>query len=185
MTWYPQSFVDKVSMTNMNMRPDPATGYPGRTYRFYTGDTVYKFGDGLSYTDFSHHLVDPPAQVSIPLDETHICRSSDCESFYIHDQACRNIAFDVQLTVRNTGIMSGAHTVFLFSSPPAVHKSPQKHLLAFEKVFLRPASETSVRFSVDVCKDLSIADEIGQRKVALGPHLLHVGDLKHSLNVRI
>ncbi|KAL2477491.1 Beta-D-xylosidase 4 [Forsythia ovata] len=55
MTWYPQSYVDKVSMINMNMRPDPATGYPGRTYRFYTGPTVFSFGDGLSYSQFNHH----------------------------------------------------------------------------------------------------------------------------------
>ncbi|RVW22014.1 Beta-xylosidase/alpha-L-arabinofuranosidase 2 [Vitis vinifera] len=37
MTWYPQSYIDKVPMTNMNMRPDPASGYPGRTYRFTLG----------------------------------------------------------------------------------------------------------------------------------------------------
>ncbi|KAL8097527.1 hypothetical protein AgCh_030595 [Apium graveolens] len=30
MSWYPQSYVNDVNMTNMNMRPDPATGYPGR-----------------------------------------------------------------------------------------------------------------------------------------------------------
>ncbi|KAG8647387.1 hypothetical protein MANES_09G076567v8 [Manihot esculenta] len=28
-------------MTNMNMRADPLTGYPGRTYRFHTRETVY------------------------------------------------------------------------------------------------------------------------------------------------
>ncbi|KAI4318697.1 hypothetical protein MLD38_032372 [Melastoma candidum] len=186
MTWYPQSFADKVPMTNMNMRPDPATGYPGRTYRFYTGDTVYKFGDGLSYTDFSHSLIEAPALVAIPLDENHVCRSSsDCKSFDIQDAACQNVAFDVLVTVRNKGKIKGVHTVFLFSSPPALHQAPQKHLLAFEKVSLSPASEMSVRFFVDVCKDLSIVDEAGHRKVALGTHVLHIGDLTHSLNVRI
>ncbi|KAL8104260.1 hypothetical protein AgCh_028470 [Apium graveolens] len=33
MSWYPQSYVNNLNMTNMNMRPDPATGYPGQTYR--------------------------------------------------------------------------------------------------------------------------------------------------------
>lgn len=52
MTWYLESFTN-VPMTNMNMRADPANGYPGRTYRFYTGDLLYGFGHGLSYTSFS------------------------------------------------------------------------------------------------------------------------------------
>ncbi|KAK6916070.1 Fibronectin type III-like domain [Dillenia turbinata] len=185
MTWYPQSYVDKVPMTNMNMRPDPATGYPGRSYRFYTGPTVYTFGDGLSYSQFSHHLVRAPKLLSIPLEEGHICHTSKCKSIDVVQQTCQNLAFDIHLRVRNAGSMSGSHTVFLFSSPPAVHNAPQKHLLGFEKVFLESQSEGIVRFKVDACKDLSVVDEVGSRKVALGLHVLHVGNLKHSLNVRI
>lgn len=187
MTWYPESYVDKVPMTNMNMRPDPATGYPGRTYRFYTGDTVYSFGDGLSYSKVNHHLVHAPKLVSIPLGEGHVCLSSKkCKSIELVDeQSCANLAFDIHLRVKNVGNMEGSHSVFLFSSPPSVHNAPQKHLLGFEKVFLGAQSESLVKFKVDVCKDLSVVDELGSRKVALGPHVLHVGDLKHSLSVRI
>ncbi|XP_020221134.1 beta-xylosidase/alpha-L-arabinofuranosidase 1-like, partial [Cajanus cajan] len=57
MTWYPQSYVDKVPMTNMNMRADPATGYPGRTYRFYKGETVFSFGDGISFSSVEHKIL--------------------------------------------------------------------------------------------------------------------------------
>ncbi|RVW24644.1 Beta-xylosidase/alpha-L-arabinofuranosidase 2 [Vitis vinifera] len=152
MTWYPQSYVDKVPMTNMNMRPDPASGYPGRTYRFYTGETIYTFGDGLSYTQFNHHLVQAPKSVSIPIEEGHSCHSSKCKSV---------------------------------DAVQEIHNSPQKHLLGFEKVFVTAKAKALVRFKVDVCKDLSIVDELGTRKVALGLHVLHVGNLKHSLNVRI
>jgi beta-D-xylosidase 4 len=81
--------------------------------------------------------------------------------------------------------MSSSQTVFLFSTPPAVHNAPQKHLLAFEKIHLTGKSETLVSFKVDVCKDLSVVDELGNRKVALGQHMLHVGDLKHPLGVMI
>ncbi|KAK3010752.1 hypothetical protein RJ639_011305 [Escallonia herrerae] len=185
MTWYPQSFADKVNMTNMNMRPDPATGYPGRTYRFYTGETVYTFGDGLSYSTFNHHLVKAPKLVSVPLEEGHVCRSSTCKSIDVVEQSCKDLAFDIHLRVQNMGKMGGSHTVFLFTTPPSVHNSPQKHLLGFEKVFLTPQAQGLVRFNVDVCKDLSVVDELGNRKVALGQHLLHVGSLKHSLNLRI
>ncbi|PNT63716.1 hypothetical protein BRADI_4g20240v3, partial [Brachypodium distachyon] len=48
-TWYPEEFTN-VPMTDMRMRADPANGYPGRSYRFYQGKTVYKFGYGLSYS---------------------------------------------------------------------------------------------------------------------------------------
>ncbi|KAI4296323.1 hypothetical protein L6164_036290 [Bauhinia variegata] len=81
--------------------------------------------------------------------------------------------------------MAKSHTVFLFTSPPPLHNAPQKHLLAFEKVHLVGKSETIVRFKVDVCKDMSVVDELGNRKVALGQHTLHVGDLKYPLSLRI
>ncbi|CAA2980483.1 beta-xylosidase alpha-L-arabinofuranosidase 2 [Olea europaea subsp. europaea] len=87
MTWYPQSYVDKVPMTNMNMRPDLASGYLGRTYRFYTGPTIFSFGHGLSYSKFYHYLVQAPKLVSIPLDKGQVCRTSKC-TVHVH-QCCR------------------------------------------------------------------------------------------------
>ncbi|CAD6262059.1 unnamed protein product [Miscanthus lutarioriparius] len=183
-TWYPESFT-KVPMTDMRMRPDPSTGYPGRTYRFYTGDTVYAFGDGLSYTSFAHHLVSAPKQVALQLAVGHTCLTERCPSVEAEGAHCEGLAFDVHLRVRNAGEMSGGHTVFLFSSPPAVHNAPAKHLLGFEKVSLEPGQAGVVAFKVDVCKDLSVVDELGNRKVALGSHTLHVGDLKHTLNLRV
>ncbi|KAG2316852.1 hypothetical protein Bca52824_019974 [Brassica carinata] len=188
MTWYPQSYVEKVPMTNMNMRPDTSNGYPGRTYRFYTGETVYAFGDGLSYTEFSHSLVKaPPRVVSLRLEENHVCRSSECQSLDAIGPHCENTVsgFEVHVKVRNGGDREGVHTVFLFTTPPAVHGSPRKHLLGFEKIRLGRMEEAVVKFKVDVCKDLSVVDEIGKRKIGLGHHLLHVGDLKHSLSIRI
>ncbi|KAJ8477450.1 hypothetical protein OPV22_021177 [Ensete ventricosum] len=184
-TWYPQSFADSVPMTDMRMRPDPSTDYPGRTYRFYTGDAVYEFGDGLSYTDYTHHLVKAPKMVSIPLEEGHSCYSQRCNSVDLAGNACDGLAFDVHLRVQNSGGMAGSHTVFLFSTPPAVHNAPRKHLLGFEKVSLGPKAAGDVVFKVDVCKDLSVVDELGNRKLALGSHVLHVGSLKHSLSLKI
>lgn len=185
MTWYPQSYVDKVPMTNMNMRADPTTGYPGRTYRFYSGPTVYSFGDGLSYSSFSHSLVKAPNFVSLPLADGHVCRTKSCMSLDAVEESCKNLGFEVHLRVKNVGKMSGSHIVFLFSRPPSVHNAPQKHLLGFQKIHLTPENEGLVRFEVDVCKDLSLVDEVGKRKVALGEHVLHVGDVKHSLTLRI
>ncbi|KAL1224531.1 Beta-D-xylosidase 3 [Cardamine amara subsp. amara] len=190
MTWYPQSYVEKVPMSNMNMRPDKSNGYPGRTYRFYAGETVYAFADGLTYTRFDHQLIKAPRVVSLRLNENHPCRSSECRSLDAIGPHCKNVVkgrsdFDVQLKVRNVGDREGIHTVFLFTTPPAIHGSPIKHLLGFEKVRLGKSEEAVIKFKIDLCKDLSVVDEIGKRKLALGHHLLHVGSLKHSLNIRI
>lgn len=172
-------------MTDMRMRPDPATGYPGRTYRFYTGDTVYAFGDGLSYTEYEHELVRAPKLVSVPLQEGHSCGNMTCQSVSVAESQCENTAFDVHLNVHNAGNMAGSHTVFLYFTPPAVHNAPQKHLIGFEKVWVEGNGKGVVKFSVDLCRDLSVVDEVGNRKVALGAHTLHVGNLKHSLSVGI
>ena len=175
-------------MTDMRMRPDPATGYPGRTYRFYTGETVYTFGDGLSYSKYNHELVEAPKLVSIPLDEGHSCYNTTCESVSLADSRCQNqnaVVFNVRLNVHNSGSMAGGHTVLLFFTPPTVHGAPQTHLLGFEKVFLEGNGKGEVVFKVDACRDLSVTDEVGDRKVALGAHTLHVGNLKHSLSIGI
>ncbi|TVU16304.1 hypothetical protein EJB05_39861 [Eragrostis curvula] len=184
-TWYPESFT-KVPMTDMRMRPDNSTGYPGRTYRFYTGETVYAFGDGLSYTSFAHELASaPPKQVAVPLAQGHACLAEECASVEAEGEHCEGLAFDVHLRVQNAGETAGAHAVLLFSSPPSVHNAPAKRLLGFEKVRLEPGQAGVVAFKVDVCKDLSVVDELGNRKVALGSHTLHVGDLKHMLSLKV
>ncbi|KAK4751874.1 hypothetical protein SAY87_020672 [Trapa incisa] len=186
MTWYPQSYVEKVPMTNMNMRPDPSNGYPGRTYRFYTGDTVYSFGDGLSYSSYSHYIDQAPELLSVPLEMNHACRiSNKCKSVDALEHICRDLRFHIHLRVKNSGPLSGSHVVFLFSSPPSVHRSPQKQLLGFKKVHVIAGDETLVKFVVDACRDLTVVDEAGTRKIALGHHVLHIGDLKHSLTVGI
>ncbi|KAL8540628.1 hypothetical protein ACS0TY_002034 [Phlomoides rotata] len=186
MTWYPQSFADTVNMTDMHMRPNPATGYPGRTYRFYKGPTVFSFGDGLGYSEFSHKLVKAPKVMSVPLEEGHVCLSSSiCKSIEAVEERCNSLGFSIRLSVKNVGEMRGSHTVFLFSSPPQVHNAPQKQLVGFQKLDLEAKGEGVVRFDVDVCKHLSVVDENGGRKVALGDHVLHVGNVKHLVNVRI
>ena len=48
---YPADYVNQVSMFDFGMRPGPSAWppgtNPGRTYRFYTGEPVFTFGDGL------------------------------------------------------------------------------------------------------------------------------------------
>ncbi|KAJ7968145.1 Beta-xylosidase/alpha-L-arabinofuranosidase-like protein [Quillaja saponaria] len=181
-TWHLSSYIDQVPMTNMNMRPD-ASGYPGRTYRFYKGKTLFPFGYGLSYSNFDYHLVDAPKIVTINLTKGQIC--NQCKSVILPEETCKNLAFGIKLKIKNLGEMSSSHTVLLFSTPPRVHNSPQNQLLGFEKVFLYGGAESLVKFEVDVCKHLSVVDELGIRKVTLGEHFLQVGSLNLLLAVEI
>ena len=57
-TWYPASYVSAVPMTDQSMRS--SSGNPGRTYKFYTGQPVYAFGSGLSYSQFTYATIDAP-----------------------------------------------------------------------------------------------------------------------------
>lgn len=188
MTWYPRSYTDTVTMSNMNMRADPSTGYPGRSYRFYRGETVYSFGYGLSYSLYVHHLVKAPKQLTISLKKpaTDQCSKSTCKSIDATDKVCGSQSFDVEITVTNIGKMAGSHSVLLFSYPPQViYNSPQKQLLDFKRVQLGPWNQTSVKFKVDVCKQLSVVDKDGNMRLPLGRHVLQIGDLKHSINLKI
>lgn len=178
MTWYPRSYADSVSMTNMNMRADSATGYPGRSYRFYRGETVYPFGYGLSYTLYVHHLIKAPSHVPVPITKAQTF-------FNATNDVCNGLTFNADIVVTNTGKMSGSHTVLLFSYPPQViHDSPHKQLLDFKRVRLGPWERASVNFTIDVCKQMSVVDKDGTRKVALGRHVLQIGDLKHYISLK-
>ncbi|XAR49426.1 Non-reducing end alpha-L-arabinofuranosidase [Bertholletia excelsa] len=167
MSWYPQSYAEKVPMTNMNMRPDPSSGYPGRTYRFYKGPTVHQFGHGLSYTEFKYYVIQTPRKVLIPLEEGHVWFLSNCKSIDIVEKSCQNLSLEIHLKVRNAG----------------ERKEGETHLLAFKKVLLAPQAGEVARFKVDACKDQSVVDELRRRKIALGKYVIHVGKLKISFEV--
>lgn len=59
----------------MNMRPNASSGYPGRTYRFFTGPTLWEFGYGLSYTEFSQSFASAPATILAPSLRHQLCHS--------------------------------------------------------------------------------------------------------------
>ncbi|KAK7328189.1 hypothetical protein VNO77_22291 [Canavalia gladiata] len=169
-------FNNPSTMIEMNFRADPTTSYPGRTYRFYKREP---------FSHLEHRIVKASKLVSFPLAEDHVCHSSKCKSLDVADENCQNLAFDFHLRVKNIRQMSSSHIVLLFFTSPNMHNAPKKYLLAFEKVHSLGQLEAHVRFKVDVCKDLNVVDELGNRKVPLGQHLLIVGNLKYSLGVRI
>eukprot|EP01065_Artemidia_motanka_P046983 TRINITY_DN7245_c0_g1_i1.p1 TRINITY_DN7245_c0_g1~~TRINITY_DN7245_c0_g1_i1.p1 ORF type:complete len:747 (+),score=212.76 TRINITY_DN7245_c0_g1_i1:53-2293(+) len=48
-TMYPHDYIQQQDMSNYDMSKPP-----GRTYKYYTGEPLFPFGHGLSYTNFTH-----------------------------------------------------------------------------------------------------------------------------------
>lgn len=188
-TWYPESFTN-VPMNDMHMRPDPSRGYPGRTYRFYTGEVVYGFGYGLSYSSYSYKFLSVPEKISVLSSsaEAHIskkpqhARKDGLDYFHINGiSSCKALRFYVQISVVNNGNMDGSHTVLLFSRSRAnIKGSPQIQLVGFTRVHTEAGKATEARIMVEPCKHLGTVNEEGQRILPLGVHVLMVEDLEHE-----
>ncbi|KAG4170104.1 hypothetical protein ERO13_A12G126000v2 [Gossypium hirsutum] len=185
MTWYPQDYVSNLAMTDMAMRSSTHRNYPGRTYRFYKGPVVYPFGHGLSYTNFVHTIVNAPLVVTVPLDGHR--RSGNAtvlgKAIKVNHARCNKLSVGLQVNVKNTGSKDGTHTILVFSIPPAGHWAPSKQLVAFAKVYVLARSEQQVGISIHVCKFLSVVDRSGVRRIPIGLHHIHIGDVKHSVSL--
>ncbi|KAI3908788.1 hypothetical protein MKW98_029338 [Papaver atlanticum] len=201
-TWYPKEYVDQVPMTDMNMRANTTKNFPGRTYRFYTGPTLYNFGHGLSYSTFSSIVKSAPSKIQIPLQKsqsilapntTYLSEFSSGEAIDISKVNCQALQFDIEVVVKNRGQRNGSHVVLIFWVPPSSEKVvglPKRQLIGFERVEVVTGKKESVKIKVDVCKDLSVADAEGKRKMILGKHTLLIGSssdkqVRHNFYVKV
>lgn len=185
MTWYPQGYLTNLPMTNMAMRPDLKTGYPGRTYRFYNGPVVYPFGHGLSYTSFIHTIAEAPPAVAVPLHGHRTAGNasySSGRSVRVTRARCRGLSIGIHVDVRNVGGKDGSVSLLAFSRPPVGRDwAPRKQLVAFEKVSVAARGQQRVKIGIHVCKQLSVVDRLGVRRIPMGNHRIHIGDLRHTV----
>ncbi|XP_074589386.1 LOW QUALITY PROTEIN: putative beta-D-xylosidase 7 [Curcuma longa] len=184
-TWYPQEFT-RVPMTDMRMRADPATGYPGRTYRFYTGKPVYRFGFGLSYSNYSYQF-QAKSTTSIYLNNSISTTTSGIPIYQINSLrsiTCRSLEFSATLSVTNHGPMAGKHPVLLYSRWPSVeHGRPARQLIGFKSLHLEAGEKRNVVFSLRPCKHLSRAKSDGTKVLDKGSHFLIVGEEEHEVSI--
>ena len=113
-TWYKHTFVNEVLMADMNMRPNATGTNPGRGYRYFTGEVVYPFGFGLSYTEFN------------------------CSKLTV----AQNNGRVVSLTVTNVGTVQSSAVVLVFWRPLNSGVPLLKRLVAFGRVNLLSAKES-------------------------------------------
>lgn len=195
-TWYPDNFTE-VPMTDMNMRPRPSQGYPGRTHRFYIGDTVFKFGHGLSYMDVSEAIISAQSEIYLPscvdsfqekigmINPTpSLCHVPDLQ---VNTNLDHDVGLNVSIRLSNNGWRGGSYTVLLFSKPSSRQSNlPQQQLIDFKRVMLEPNRALDVPFFLDPYKHLSVVNEYGRKVLSLGPHVLMVNDqVQHTVFVKL
>jgi beta-glucosidase len=122
-----------------------------RTYRYYSGQVLYPFGYGLSYSKFSYREPDVSSKSIIA-----------------------GGAVAVTTEVRNTSQRDGDEVVEMYVKPPQTTVSPHVELEGFERIHLRAGEERKVQFILSP-REQSEVDEKGNRTVVPGDYLIYVG----------
>ena len=122
----------------------------GRTYRYFSGEPLYPFGYGLSYTSFAYGK---------PALGSRSVRAGD--------------AVEVSVDVRNSGSRDGDEVVQLYVSRKA-EGAPVRALRHFERVHLKAGETRTLSFTLNA-QDMSIVDATGKRVVPPGTVDLWIG----------
>lgn len=191
MTWYPEEFM-QVPMTDMRMRADPSSGYPGRTYKFYNGKTVYDFGFGLSYTSYSYQFISVSSNdiyynsigpIKGP-EDSYSARYAEVSD--MGSESCSTTKFSANVRVCNEGEMEGKHPVLMYVRKGSANNGyPKKKLVGFESVKLRPGEITEIQFELSPCEHLSRANNDGLMVVEEGTYFLIVGDQEFPITLQL
>jgi beta-glucosidase len=131
----------------------PFTDYSmkGKTYRFFTGEPLYPFGYGLSYTTFAYRNLIVPAEA----------KAGD--------------TVPVAVEVRNSGARAGEEVVQLYlSAPGGAGPAPVRWLAGFERVALRAGETKKVEFALSA-RQFSAMRANGRRTIQPGTFEISVG----------
>ena len=123
----------------------------GRTYRYFTGEPLYPFGHGLSYTRFTY----ANARTSAP------------------SVAARG-RITVSVDVTNSGGMDGDEVVQLYVAHPGVAGAPIRALQGFRRIHLAPGASETISFDLSL-RDISIVTERGDIIVPAGKYIVSIG----------
>ena len=97
----------------------------GRTYRYFTGEPLWAFGYGLSYTTFTYRNLKLPERMA------------------------SGAAVQLSVEVENTGKLAGEEVIQVYVKPGQPGQGPIRSLAAFERVPLKPGEKKIVQLTLD------------------------------------
>jgi len=115
-----------------------------RTYRYFSGEPLFPFGYGLSYTTFAYSK----PQVS-------------------HHKVKADGSITISAQIKNTGSADSDEVVQLYLAHPGVSGAPLRSLAGFQRIHLARGKKQKISFTL-TGRDLSIVDQSGQRRIVPG-----------------
>jgi beta-glucosidase len=122
-----------------------------RTYRYFTGEPLYPFGYGLSYSTFEYS--------NLKLSATTLEGGA---------------SLGVDIDIQNTSPRPGEEVAELYLTFPKSPSAPIHALRGFQRLHLNSGESRQVHFDL-VARDLSTVDAKGKRMVEKGTYQLTVG----------
>ena len=122
-----------------------------RTYRYFKGASLYRFGYGLSYTTFSYSDLALPASA-----------------------VTAGQPLTAEVTVTNTGKVAGDEVAQLYLTFPDVAGAPIRALRGFQRLHLDPGKSERVHFDLKP-RDLSMVTEAGEPIIPEGKYAISIG----------
>jgi beta-glucosidase len=123
----------------------------GRTYRYFTGEPLFPFGHGLSYTTFKYSILK------------------------VLSKPATGQPIRVSVEVQNTGARAGDEVVQLYVRHPGATGRVARHALeGFRRINLAPGARQTVQFTLSP-RQLSRLDAQARRVEAPGKVQLFVG----------
>ena len=108
---------------------------PGRTYKYYTGQPLFAFGTGLSYSNFTVSCTQAAPKIT--------CTVTNSGGAKVGDE-----------------VLMAYHSVGKDVKAAAKHPVPIKELVAFERVTVTSGTPASVAFEIGP-QQLGLVDETG------------------------
>ena len=121
-----------------------------RTYRYFTGEALYPFGYGLSYTQFQYHPFVLPPVIQ------------------------KNRSLTIAVKVSNKGKMDGEEVVQLYVSHPGKEQAPLRSLKGFHRIHLKAGESKTMEFELTP-EHLSLIDKNGKSYQPTGKIKISVG----------
>ncbi|MCG6187811.1 glycoside hydrolase family 3 protein [Maribellus maritimus] len=123
----------------------------GRTYKYFTGEALYPFGYGLSYTTFKYSDLNIPSKTKIG----------------------KNVPVKVRVT--NTGKMAGDEVVQLYiKDKEASTPRPIVQLEGFQRIYLEPGESQIIEFILEP-RQFSLIGAENKRVIENGKFIISVG----------